>query len=105
MALPAPLASPTCVACSVDGESVFGRYSREERDALMAGRVVTDAAADHAGVDGAEATTVAVAGIIRQPAAQVWATLVDFPSRPRFQPGTKDVHVVRIDGDQVWLAQ
>src|SRR5262249_43868678 len=101
--VPAPLASPACVACAVDGGNAFARYSPENRDALLAGRVITADAATDAAAD--EAATVEAAGVIHAPPARVWETLVDFPSRPRFQPATQEVHVVRTDADRVWVAQ
>ena len=101
--VPGALASPACVACAVDGENALGHYSRADRDALLDGRVV---AADSTASDSDdEVGTVEAAGIIHEPPARVWATLVDFPSRPRFQPGTQDVHVVRVDGNRVWVAE
>jgi hypothetical protein len=94
--VPEALSAPACVACQVDGERMRVGYSKEDWKALTAGQVLTSKV-----VDG----TVQAIGIIPDHPSHVWKTLVDFPSRPSFQPGTKEVRVVRVDDNRVWVAQ
>ena len=102
--VPEALSAPACVACQVDGESIRRNYSTDDWNALVAGKVLTSELVD--GKPGeAQQSTVQAVGIIRDAPSRVWATLVDFASRPRFQPGTKDVRVMRVDDDRVWVAQ
>jgi len=100
----ATLPPPACVACQVDVERARHAYSSDEWKALTAGEVVTP---DATASDSSEtrAGTVQAAGIVRHPPPLVWATLVDFASRPKFQPNTREVRIVKVDGNRVWLAE
>lgn len=102
--VPEALSAPACVACQVDGERIRRDHSTDDWNALAAGKVLTSEVAD--GEPGeAQQSTVQAAGIIQDAPSRVWTTLVDFTSHPRFAPGTKDVRVVRVDGDRVWVAE
>jgi hypothetical protein len=94
-------AAPSCVACGVDADADRARYSAVDWAALTAGEVLTSIVADD--VNGR--ATVEAAAIVPAPPLRVWETLVDFPARPRFQPGTQEVRVVRTEGERVWVAQ
>ncbi len=102
--VPAALSAPACVACQVDGERARRDYSTDDWNALVAGKVLSSEAADGESGEDREGTVQAV-GVIEDVPSHVWTTLVDFASRPRFQPGTKEVRVVRVDGDRVWVAE
>lgn len=102
--VPDALSAPACVACQVDGERLRGDYSTEDWKALTAGRVLTSKVVDEE-LGEVQHGTVQAVGIVPREPARVWTTLVDFASRPRFQPGTKEVRVVRVDDNRVWVAQ
>lgn len=102
--VPETLSAPACVACQIDGEGVRRDYSTEDWNALVAGQVLTSEVADRE-TGGAQRSTVEAVGIIRNTPSRVWTTLVDFASRPKFQPNTQEVRVVRVHGDRVWAAQ
>jgi hypothetical protein len=78
-------------------------YSHDDWTALTDGDVLTPKVALETRSN--QQGTVQAMGIIQHAPARVWATLVDFASRPRFQPGTKQVRVVQVDGNRVWLAE
>jgi hypothetical protein len=102
--VPEKLSAPPCVACQVDGELIRRDYPTADWNALAAGKVLTSEVVD--GEPGEpQQGTVQAAGIIQDAPSRVWTTLVDFASRPRFQPDTKDVRVVRVDDDRVWVAE
>lgn len=103
-AVPTESSTPACVACVGDGAGRRSHYSDEEWKTLTAGEVLLSEVTDRGSGD-IKQGRVRAAGIIPHPPARVWETLVDFPARPRFQPGTEEVHVVRTDGDRVWVAQ
>jgi uncharacterized protein YndB with AHSA1/START domain len=102
--VPEVLSAPVCVACQVDGDRIRGEYSADDWNTLTAGKVLTSDVTD-GGSGEAKEGTVQAAGIILRPPSRVWTTLVDFASRPRFQPGTKDVRVVRVEGNRVWVTE
>jgi hypothetical protein len=102
--LPEALSAPACVACQVDGENVRRSYSAEDWKTLAAGQVLTSEVVDGE-LGEVQQGTVQAVGIIPDAPSRVWTTLVDFASRPRFQPGTKEMRVVRVNDDRVWVAQ
>ena len=101
---PATTPSPACTGCRVDVEQVRRSYSDDDWSALTHGEVRTS---ERRRSEPALAvrSDVEAAAIIPFPAAQVWDVVVDFESRPRFIPGAKEMHIVRVDGNQVWLAE
>jgi hypothetical protein len=102
--VPEALSAPVCVACQVDGDRIRDEYSSDDWNTLTAGKVLTSDVTD-GGPGANKEGTVQAAGIILRPPSHVWTTLVDFASRPQFQPGTKDVRVVRVDGNRVWVTE
>ena len=102
--VPEALAAPACVACQVDGERIRRTYSAEDWKTLAAGQVLTSEVVDGE-LGEVQQGTVQAVGIIPDAPSRVWTTLVDFAARPRFQPGTKEMRVVRVDDDRVWVAQ
>jgi len=102
--VPGELSAPACVACQVDGERIRRDYSTDDWNALLAGKVLTSEQAEEPPGEDHQRTVQAV-GIIRTPPSRVWMTLVDFASRPKFQPNTKEARVVRVDHERVWVAQ
>ena len=102
--VPRALVAPECVACRVDPDAVRRTYSADEWTALTAGKIVLSDVSDR-GAGTASQGTVQAAGVIPHPPARVWETLVDFASRPRFQPGTKEVRVERVVDNRIWVAQ
>jgi uncharacterized protein YndB with AHSA1/START domain len=102
--LPEALVAPACVACHVDGEHITQSYSTDEWKALTAGKVLTAKVANEEAHKDQQGTVQAM-GIIEHSPSRVWATLVDFASRPLFQPGTKEARVVQVDGNRAWVAE
>src|SRR5262245_58462095 len=94
--------APGCVACAVDGDAVRQAYSDEQWGELTSGKVLTFEAVESEKPDqrGGEA-----AGIIHYPPEQVWSVVTDFEARPRYVANAKEVRIVQVDGDRVWLAQ
>jgi uncharacterized protein YndB with AHSA1/START domain len=102
--LPDAVVSPVCVGCRAGTEHARDTYSADEWGALMGGKVLTSEARE-ARVGEAERSTVQAAGIIHHRPEQVWAVLTDFESRPAYLSSTKEVRIVRVDGNRVWLAE
>lgn len=94
--------APACVACDVDGTGVRGRFSEENWKALTSGTILTSEAGEASQPDQG---SIEAAGIIRYPPGQVWTVVTDFESRPNYVPNTKEVHILRVDGARVWVAQ
>ncbi|MFQ5667673.1 MAG: SRPBCC family protein [Candidatus Binatia bacterium] len=101
---PSSKGPPACVACRVDFTRIRSSYSAAQWRALMQGQIVTSKT-NHSQEDGAVQSSVEASAIIPYPAARVWDVLADFESRPDFTPGLKESHLVRVDGNRVWLAQ
>jgi uncharacterized protein YndB with AHSA1/START domain len=94
---------PECVACRREVAHVRGDYSDSDWAALTRGAIVT-AEKSEQGPSGTEGT-VAAAGIIARTPDSVWSVLTDFESRPRYVPAMKEVRIVRVEGNRVWLAE
>jgi ribosome-associated toxin RatA of RatAB toxin-antitoxin module len=100
--LPEALRRPRRVGRHVDVTVMPGRYSTTDWQALQRGEIITAAATDRDG-ETSEERTVYAAAIIPYPPEQVWAVLADFEERPKFLPGAKEIHIVRVEGNRVWL--
>jgi uncharacterized protein YndB with AHSA1/START domain len=99
--LPDAMIAPTCVACRIDVEKIRGGYSDGDWNALAGGETITT---ETKGV-GSEKGDVLAAGIIRGSPQQVWTVLTEFERRPEFIAATKDVRVLQVDGNRVWIAE
>jgi ribosome-associated toxin RatA of RatAB toxin-antitoxin module len=97
--LPKSLRSPPSVAAGVDSERLRRSYSKSQWDALVAGEIVS--AASRA-ADGQHAQA---SGIIQYAPGDLWPLLVDFESRPDYLPGAREVRILRVVGNRVWLAE
>lgn len=96
--LPPALTVPACVACRTthaDDEPTLARVRSGDI-------VVTEE-------DAAEVTStttrrvVEVAAVIDHAPARIWSILTDFPGRSTWQPGAKNVAVVRTEANRVWV--
>jgi len=104
VALPEDITAPKCVACAADAERMRSSFSEDDWKALAAGETVTSE------IDASEPATSAArsfqsAVIIPAPPDRVWKVLVDFESRPNYMPNMKEVRIVRVDANRVWLAE
>lgn len=99
--VPAP---ETCVACRADLERMRAGYSDAEWQALSRGRVVT-AKTEEPQSEGPAQWYVESSAIIAGPPAVVWSVVTDYEGRAKFVPGLQDAHVLRVDGNRVWLAE
>jgi uncharacterized protein YndB with AHSA1/START domain len=98
---PASLTSPTCVACRENVTSLTNHSTPDRRTLEDGGIVVSNV--EETDPSGSTRRTVEVAGLIRHPPAQVWKVLADFKTRAAWQPGAKEVTVVRVEGNRVWV--
>ena len=95
--LPPSLAAPVCVACAAPAADDTAELAR-----LRKGEILTVQAQE---LDAAGTTrhTVEVSALLPHRPAEVWTVLTDFAGRPRWQPSTREVAVVRVDGPRVWV--
>jgi len=100
--LPAAMSAPACVACSVDGTGLRLTFSDEKWQALTRGAILTSEAAEPSQPD---QRSIEASGIIRYPPGEVWTVVTDFESRPNYVSNSKEVHILRVDGARVWVAE
>jgi carbon monoxide dehydrogenase subunit G len=96
--LPERLRAPAQVAVDVSCERLRRSFSRSQWHALAAGQVVAE-------VSGAEDKRARAAGLVQFTPQEVWPTLVDFESRPKYLPGAQEIRTVRVEANRVWLAE
>ncbi|MBI3783568.1 MAG: SRPBCC family protein [Deltaproteobacteria bacterium] len=101
--IPESLRLPAHVGQLADPRSDRTLSSEGEWPSLERGEVVTDEAADPA--NRSDARVVRAAVLISRSAEQVWGVLADFERRPEFLAGVDSIHVVRVDGNRVWVDQ
>ncbi len=99
--LPERLRAPAQVAVNVRVERFRRSFSKSEWQALTAGEIVTETS----GTSSAEGQRARAAGIVQCTSREVWPTLVDFESRPKYLPGAQEIRLVRVDANRVWLAE
>ncbi len=106
--LPSELLRPPCVSCQQMPEATRALFSEADWKRLDAGEVViVDRApktTDREGGDSASHETEA-AVIVPRPAAEVWAVLVDFESRPRVLPNVSEARIERVEDNHAWVRQ
>jgi ribosome-associated toxin RatA of RatAB toxin-antitoxin module len=102
--LPLALTAPDCVGCAAGVEHPRAGYSDDQWGALTRGEIVTSETQE-ANSGTSVRTSVETSGIISFPPAQVWSVVTDFEARPKFIPGVKDVHLVRAEGNRLWVAE
>jgi len=100
--LPQGVTTPGCVACAADVERMRSSYSPDDWQALTAGETVTS---ETNATEPSAGRSFQSAAIIPAPPNRVWEVLIDFESRPNYMPNMKEVRVVRVDGNRVWLAE
>jgi hypothetical protein len=95
--LPDWLTRPACVACATPSAGDAPDLPR-----LRAGETLLT---EEAGVDAASTPrrVAEVTALLPYRPTQIWSVLVDFAGRPAWQPSTKEVTVVRNDGNRVWV--
>jgi len=98
---PAP-PPPSCIGCRADVTQVRSSYTDADWQALLQGKVVTRQIGDARSASTVQTTNEASA-IIPYPPAQVWSVVTDFESRPRYVPGAKEAHIVRREGNRLWI--
>ncbi|HYD49156.1 MAG TPA: SRPBCC family protein [Terriglobales bacterium] len=102
IALPESLTAPPKVGRALDQETIRGWYTPPQWAALERGEILI------AGGEGEDTATLhrrrhRATAIIAHTPEQVWLALTDFESRPRFLPGAKEIRIVRLEGNKVWL--
>ena len=97
----APPIAP-CIACRVDLAQIRSSYAEADWQALLQGKVVVTKLGDSHSA-GAVQTTNEASAIIPYPPAQVWSVVTDFESRPQYVPGAKEAHIVRREGNRLWI--
>src|SRR5262245_22513189 len=102
VAIPTALLEPASVGRGIDEQSLRQHYSATEWKALEDGAVVT-AEVGEPPERKSEQRSVHAAALIAQPPELVWKVLTDFERRPQFLPGAKEIRVVRVEGNRVWL--
>lgn len=95
--------SPTCFGCRADLKQIRSGYTVAEWKALARGDIVTSKR--ETGANESLEGSLESSAIIPRRSAEVWGVLADFESRPEFTPGLEEVHVVRTEGDRVWLKE
>lgn len=100
--VPRELTAPACIACNIDVAQVRRGYSEQEWKSLENREVVIAEAATGDTGDPSQRKVRANVIVDRSP-RHVWAVLTDFPSRPKFTPDVKDMRVVRVEGNRVWV--
>ena len=93
VALPEHLTAPLCVGCATPAADDAPDLAR-----LRNGEILTVHADDR---DARQ--TVELTALVPHRPTQVWAVLTDFANRPVWQPSTREVTVVRVDGARVWV--
>lgn len=100
--VPEALRAPVRVGRDLGDEAVRSWYSAAQWKALDKGDILT-IDADDRGNRSHQERRVSAAAIIRFPPESVWQALADFERRPEFLPGAKEIRVVKIDGNRIWL--
>jgi len=104
--LAADLVHPPCVACEQPADAARALFSDADWSRLEAGDVVV---VDRSPTtkDGADAALreSAAAVIVPRPAADVWAVLTDFESRPKVLPNITESHIDRVEDNRAWVRQ
>jgi ribosome-associated toxin RatA of RatAB toxin-antitoxin module len=83
---------------NVGAERFRRSFSKSEWQTLTAGQIVTETSST-------EGQRVRAAGIVHFTPREVWPTLVDFESRPKYLPGAQEIRMLRVDANRVWLAE
>ncbi len=99
-----PAESAVCVACRADLDGIRNGYSGDDWHALTRGEIVTSTTSEPQ-ADGSVQSNVESSAIIASPATQVWSVVADFEARPKFIPDLKEMRVMRVDGNRLWLAE
>ncbi len=97
-----PDAAVSCVACRANFEALRADYTAVDWKALTGGEIVTSKK-NAPGPEGRVLSNIESAAILPYAAPRIWEVLVDFESRPKYIPGTKEVRILRVDGNRVWL--
>ena len=105
--LPDELRHPQCVACQQPAGAARALFSEADRRRLENGEVViVDRRPNVAdGDDDSFVSESEAAVIVPRPAAEVWAVLADFESRPEFLPNISESRVERAEDTRVWISQ
>ena len=98
---------PQCVACQQSAGAARALFSEADWRRLENGEVVV---VDHRlkvadGDDDSVVRESKAAMIVPRPAAEVWAVLADFESRPDFLPNISESRVERVEDTRVWISQ
>jgi ribosome-associated toxin RatA of RatAB toxin-antitoxin module len=100
-----PSANPVpCVACRADLDAMRKGYSADDWQALTRGEIVTSQT-EEPNADGSAQANIESSAVISYPAALVWGVLTDVEARPKFIPGVKEVSVVRVEGNHLWVKE
>lgn len=103
--LPVELRRPQCVACRQPAGAARTLFSEADWRRLESGAVIiVDQRPTVADGDSFVSESEA-AVIVPRPAAEVWAVLADFESRPEFLPNIRESHVERVEDSRVWISQ
>ncbi len=104
VALPSAVPSPACIGCRADAEQIRSGYSQQDWETLKRGEVVITKVGEWRS-QGGEQSSFEASAIIPYPAKQVWSVVTDFESRPQFVPGSKEVRILRSDGNRLWISE
>jgi hypothetical protein len=100
--VPAELAWPDCVGCTLDAEEIRRGYPAVEWQALEAGEILVvqdEPAPGQAGRHGGAAAS----GLFESPPEQVWSVLVDYDSWPDFLESNRETRLLRTEGNRAWV--
>ena len=102
ISLPVSLTSPPTVGRAIDAETVRGWYKPAQWKALERREILTSEDPP-AAEEALYRRRLRAAALVEGAPEKVWAALCDFENRPRFLPGAKEIRIVRLEGNKVWL--
>ena len=92
-----------CIACRADLDAMLKGYSGDDWQALTRGEIVTSQT-EESQADSSVQSDIESSAIISYPAALVWSVVTDVEARSKLTPGVKEVRIVRVDGNRIWVA-
>jgi uncharacterized protein YndB with AHSA1/START domain len=104
LAVPGLTRADQCVACEADVAAGRRDFSDEQWAAMQRGEVVSSHQDTSASTE-SENQLIEASAIVPRPPALVWSVITDFDGRPKFMGNVKAAHVVRTEGNRVWVSE